>query len=64
MLQDDELVRSISSCKTEGYIVTKWISFLEETWKLHCSYMQLKDDQTKYMLHTVYYVFLYMCSEV
>ncbi|KAJ4793019.1 centrosomal protein of 135 kDa-like protein [Rhynchospora pubera] len=44
--KDDELVKSIASCKAEGDTVMKWIHFLEETWKLQSSFVQLKDDQT------------------
>jgi hypothetical protein len=56
-------VRSIGSCKAEGDTITKWISFLEETWKLQCSHMQLKDDQTKYMLTYCLLCIFYLCSE-
>ncbi|KAL5209319.1 hypothetical protein ABZP36_004942 [Zizania latifolia] len=44
--KEDELSRSITSCKVESSTVSAWISFLEDTWKLQCLYGELKEKQT------------------
>ncbi|KAG1339179.1 myosin-11 [Cocos nucifera] len=46
--KEDELSRSVASCKVEADIVHTWINFLEDTWQLQSSYAELKEKQTKY----------------
>ncbi|KAL8551978.1 hypothetical protein ACS0TY_000871 [Phlomoides rotata] len=41
--RDDELGSSITSCRGESDILSTWISFLEDTWSLQCSYVENKD---------------------
>ncbi|XP_042451311.1 nuclear mitotic apparatus protein 1-like [Zingiber officinale] len=43
--KEDELAKSVASCKVEADIVHVWINFLEDTWKLQSSYTELKDKQ-------------------
>ncbi|XP_020102579.1 uncharacterized protein LOC109720105 [Ananas comosus] len=43
--KEDELSRSIASCKVEGEIVNTWINFLEDTWKLQSSYTEREEKQ-------------------
>ncbi|KAJ1297697.1 hypothetical protein BS78_01G396600 [Paspalum vaginatum] len=43
--KEDELSRSIASCKVEASTVSAWISFLEDTWKLQCLFEELKEKQ-------------------
>ncbi|OVA03563.1 hypothetical protein BVC80_1651g68 [Macleaya cordata] len=43
--KEDELSRSISSCRVEADIVHTWINFLEDTWVLQSSYLEQKDKQ-------------------
>ncbi|XP_016646808.1 PREDICTED: coiled-coil domain-containing protein 18 isoform X1 [Prunus mume] len=43
--KEDELSRSIASCKTEVDVVNTWISFLEDTWVLQTSYTEKKEKQ-------------------
>ncbi|CAN6320456.1 unnamed protein product [Urochloa humidicola] len=43
--KEDELSRSIASCKVEASTVTAWISFLEDTWKLQSLFEELKEKQ-------------------
>nr|CAB3501207.1 unnamed protein product [Digitaria exilis] len=43
--KEDELSRSIASCKVEGSTVIAWISFLEDTWKLQSLFEELKEKQ-------------------
>ncbi|XP_020422830.1 uncharacterized protein LOC18775247 isoform X1 [Prunus persica] len=43
--KEDELSRSIASCKTEVDVVNTWISFLEDTWLLQTSYTEKKEKQ-------------------
>ncbi|XP_020273369.1 uncharacterized protein LOC109848332 [Asparagus officinalis] len=45
--KEDELSKSVASCKIESEIVHTWINFLEDTWILHSSYIELKEKQTK-----------------
>lgn len=43
--KEDELSRSIASCKVEASTVSAWINFLEDTWKLQSLYEELKEKQ-------------------
>ncbi|XP_074568245.1 uncharacterized protein LOC141824810 [Curcuma longa] len=43
--KEDELAKSVASCKVEADIVHVWINFLEDTWKLQSSYTELKEKQ-------------------
>ncbi|KAK9127177.1 hypothetical protein Syun_015974 [Stephania yunnanensis] len=47
--KEDELSKSIASCKVEADVVNTWINFLEDTWALQSTYMEQKDQQAKYM---------------
>ncbi|OEL12833.1 hypothetical protein BAE44_0026152 [Dichanthelium oligosanthes] len=47
--KEDELSRSIASCKVEASTVSAWISFLEDTWKLQSLFEELKEKQAKYI---------------
>jgi len=51
MLQEEELTRSITSCRVEADVVNKWIKFLEDTWILQSKFSQQKDNQVRYVLH-------------
>ncbi|KAL5217559.1 hypothetical protein ABZP36_018243 [Zizania latifolia] len=44
--KEEELSRSIASCKVESSTVSAWINFLEDTWKLQSLYEELKEKQT------------------
>ncbi|GAB2286709.1 hypothetical protein Dimus_021104 [Dionaea muscipula] len=41
--KEDELCRSVSSCRVEADVLRTWINFLEDTWTLQCSYAELKE---------------------
>ncbi|RLN17234.1 GRIP and coiled-coil domain-containing protein C27D7.02c-like [Panicum miliaceum] len=43
--KEDELARSLASCKVEASTVSAWISFLEDTWKLQSLFEDLKEKQ-------------------
>ncbi|CAL9123438.1 unnamed protein product [Musa textilis] len=43
--KEDELAKSVASCKVEADIVHIWINFLEDTWQLQSSYTELKNKQ-------------------
>ncbi|KAK9920755.1 hypothetical protein M0R45_029301 [Rubus argutus] len=43
--KEDELSRSIDSCRAEVDVVNTWISFLEDTWVLQASYTEKKEKQ-------------------
>lgn len=43
--KEDELSRSISSCRVEHEVVNTWISFLEDTWNFQSSYLDQKEKQ-------------------
>ncbi|KAM0993982.1 hypothetical protein ACFX2I_009569 [Malus domestica] len=43
--KEDELSRSVDSCKAEVDVVNTWISFLEDTWVLQSSYTHQKEKQ-------------------
>ncbi|XP_058109866.1 uncharacterized protein LOC131253057 isoform X2 [Magnolia sinica] len=43
--KEDELSRSVASCKVEADVVHTWINFLEDTWILQSSYMDQKEKQ-------------------
>ncbi|KAJ3694075.1 hypothetical protein LUZ60_009555 [Juncus effusus] len=41
--KEDELAKSVASCKVESDIVSTWLNFLEDTWRLQSSYTETKD---------------------
>ncbi|ERN12252.1 uncharacterized protein LOC18440465 isoform X2 [Amborella trichopoda] len=41
--KEDDLLRSVASCKTEANVVQTWINFLEDTWHLQSSFTEEKD---------------------
>ncbi|XP_004305230.1 PREDICTED: uncharacterized protein LOC101299220 isoform X1 [Fragaria vesca subsp. vesca] len=43
--KEDELSRSIDSCRAEVDVVNTWICFLEDTWVLQASYTEKKEKQ-------------------
>ncbi|KAL6123782.1 hypothetical protein ACLB2K_076300 [Fragaria x ananassa] len=43
--KEDELSKSIASCKVEADVLHSWINFLEDTWVLQCSYAEMKEKQ-------------------
>lgn len=43
--QEDELSRSIASCKVEASTVSAWINFLKDTWKLQSLFEELREKQ-------------------
>ncbi|KAL5716897.1 hypothetical protein ACHQM5_010002 [Ranunculus cassubicifolius] len=43
--KEDELSKSIHSCRAEADVVKTWINFLDDTWALQSSYTQEKDKQ-------------------
>ncbi|XP_039145166.1 uncharacterized protein LOC120282423 isoform X2 [Dioscorea cayenensis subsp. rotundata] len=44
--KEDELSRSVASCKLEGDVVHSWINFLESTWVHQSANTDLKEKQT------------------
>ncbi|EYU19906.1 hypothetical protein ABFS82_06G076700 [Erythranthe guttata] len=44
--KEDELTKSIDSCRAEVDVLGTWINFLEDTWSLHCSYVETKEKET------------------
>lgn len=58
MPQEDDLLRSVGSCKVEADVVQTWINFLEDTWLLQSSYTKESEKQTKYVeLYTLFCFF-------
>ncbi|KAF3636560.1 putative centromere-associated protein E-like isoform X2 [Capsicum annuum] len=55
--REDELTKSIGSCKVEANILSTWINFLEDTWTLQCSFTESKDKEVSIELekHEVYF---------
>ncbi|XP_074296185.1 uncharacterized protein LOC141623926 [Silene latifolia] len=45
--KEEELSRSIDSCKAEADVLKTWINFLEDTWAIQCTYMESKEKQAK-----------------
>ncbi|KAF3442046.1 hypothetical protein FNV43_RR15962 [Rhamnella rubrinervis] len=45
--KEDELSRSVASCRTEASVVDTWIVFLEDTWALQSSYTEQKQNEVK-----------------
>ncbi|KAJ6822506.1 uncharacterized protein M6B38_388105 [Iris pallida] len=45
-MKEDELSRSIASCKVETDVVHVWIKFLEDTWIFQSSCAELKEKKT------------------
>ncbi|CAL9235871.1 unnamed protein product [Arabidopsis halleri] len=43
--KEEELTRSITSCRVEADVVNKWIKFLEDTWILQTKFSQQKENQ-------------------
>ncbi|KAL9227099.1 hypothetical protein vseg_002835 [Gypsophila vaccaria] len=45
--KEEELSRSIDSCKAEADVIKTWINFLEDTWAIQCTYAESKEKQAK-----------------
>lgn len=45
--KEDELARSISSCKAEADVISTWINFLEDTWSLQCLHVETTEKEAK-----------------
>ncbi|XP_075097308.1 uncharacterized protein LOC107762325 isoform X2 [Nicotiana tabacum] len=60
--REDELTKSIGSCKVEANILSTWINFLEDTWTLQSSFTESKDKEVSVELekHEDYFVNLVM----
>ncbi|OIS99534.1 PREDICTED: coiled-coil domain-containing protein 18-like [Nicotiana attenuata] len=60
--REDELTKSIGSCKVEANILSTWINFLEDTWTLQSSFTDSKDKEVSVELekHEDYFVNLVM----
>ncbi|KAL2227568.1 UNVERIFIED_CONTAM: hypothetical protein Sindi_2115500 [Sesamum indicum] len=43
--KEDELAKSITSCRAEADVLSTWINFLEDTWSLQCSYVETKEKE-------------------
>lgn len=43
--KEDELSKSIASCRAEADIIKTWVNFLEDTWVLQRSYTDMKEKQ-------------------
>ncbi|KAK4579001.1 hypothetical protein RGQ29_028886 [Quercus rubra] len=43
--KENELSKSIASCKVEAGVLSTWTNFLEDTWVLQCSYVEIKEKQ-------------------
>ncbi|XP_057981798.1 uncharacterized protein LOC131167054 [Malania oleifera] len=56
--KEDELSRSIASCRVEVDVIKTWINFLEDTWVLQHSYSEIKENQVNDELerHENYFV--------
>ncbi|KAE7996868.1 hypothetical protein FH972_001552 [Carpinus fangiana] len=56
--KEEELSKSIASSRVEADVLTTWINFLEDTWVLQCSYMEIKEKQVNDELerHEDYFV--------
>ncbi|KAK4279930.1 hypothetical protein QN277_011626 [Acacia crassicarpa] len=56
--KEDELSKSITSCKVEADVLNIWIRFLEDTWDLQRSNAEIHEKQVNYELekHKDYFV--------
>ncbi|XP_024024751.1 uncharacterized protein LOC21400269 [Morus notabilis] len=57
-MKEDELSKSVASCRIEADVLNTWLNFLEDTWVLQCSYAEMKEKQVNDELerHEDYYV--------
>ncbi|KAI3458705.1 hypothetical protein Pfo_015368 [Paulownia fortunei] len=60
--KEDELAKSIDSCRAEADVLSTWINFLEDTWSLQCSHVETKEKETNAELerHEGYFINLAM----
>ncbi|KAK2979298.1 hypothetical protein RJ640_013262 [Escallonia rubra] len=56
--KEDELSRSMGSCRQEADVLNTWINFLEDTYVLQCSYAETKEKNVNDELerHQAYFV--------
>lgn len=56
--REDELFKSIASCKAESNVLNIWINFLEDTWNIQCLYRENKEKEVNDALekHEGYFV--------
>ncbi|GLT89659.1 hypothetical protein SLE2022_076360 [Rubroshorea leprosula] len=45
--KEDELAKSVKSCRAEADVVTAWVNFLEDTWVFQASHTEQKDKHIK-----------------
>lgn len=50
--KEDDLSKTITSCKVEAEVLSTWINFLEDTWVLQCSYAEVREKQVNDELET------------
>lgn len=48
-LKEDELSKSIGSCRVEADVLSSWIKFLEDAWALQSSFTETKEKEAKYV---------------
>ncbi|KAK6943723.1 hypothetical protein RJ641_024825, partial [Dillenia turbinata] len=60
--KEDELARSIASCRAEADVVNTWINFLQNTWALQSSHTNQREKQVNHALerNKEYYLNLMM----
>ncbi|KAK4385448.1 hypothetical protein Sango_2668800 [Sesamum angolense] len=51
--KEDELAKSITSCRAEADVLSTWINFLEDTWFLQCSYLETREKEVNYFTKLV-----------
>ncbi|XP_038892334.1 uncharacterized protein LOC120081482 [Benincasa hispida] len=56
--REDELLKSIASCKAESNVLSIWLNFLEDTWNIQCLYRENKEKEVNDALenHEGYFV--------
>ncbi|CAN4106875.1 unnamed protein product [Withania somnifera] len=56
--REDELSKSIGSCRVEEHVLRSWIKFLEDAWALQTSYTEIKDKEAngQFERHEDYFV--------
>ncbi|RVW98865.1 hypothetical protein CK203_024015 [Vitis vinifera] len=52
--REDELSRSLASCRVEAHVVTTWINFLEDTWTLQRAYTAQNENQVRDELEKIW----------
>lgn len=62
--KEDEIAKSITSCRVEADVVNAWVNFLEDTWVVQTTHIEQKEKQVSGDLEKYGQYFLYLVTDL